>query len=99
MPADTLSSPTLHGRTRRYRIFVAAQQGKPFLCFEFSLWVQEQWARFRDALGVSHALHATPSVDVFLALGVATAQRQIDHWLEAQFGCAPETDPDPLDRA
>jgi hypothetical protein len=99
VPADTLSSPTLHGRTRRYRIFVAAQQGKPFRFFEFSLWVQEQWARFRDARGIVHALHATPSVDVFLALGMAKAQQQIDDWLEAQFGCAPKTDLDPLDRA
>lgn len=98
-----MSTETLQGRTRRYRIFVAYNKGKPHRGYEFSQFVQRSWKEFGASLGedyggpveLMHLFKKPGEDDPKGTLTLARCQNAFDDWLEKKYGCAPESDPCP----
>lgn len=94
---------TLKGKTRRYRIFVAYNKGKPHRGYEFTQFVQRSWKEFGKSLGedyggpveLMHLFKSVPGTDREGVGALARCQNAFDDWLEKQYGIAPENATDP----
>jgi hypothetical protein len=93
---DAQFETTLCGRTRRYRIFVSSRKGQPFRFVEYTAWAREQWALFSEHLNLPDTPGMAPKMALWVLLGLDEAEVALDNRLEGQFGCASETDLDPL---
>lgn len=82
--------------TRRYRIYVAAVDGRRHRIYEFSLWIQEMWREFAQHLGVdcSGPWYSTASNAVFMMLGLDEGQLAFDDWIEERFSIATQDQAD-----